>query len=89
MLLNKTIKQNLLNELKSLEREEAFEYFQDKVGEILTARVVNVAENYVMLNLKRGVDVSISMKDCIPGEKFNIGEEKKVYVTPALRLSTP
>lgn len=73
-------KQNLLNELKSLEREEAFEFFQDKVGEILTARVVSANENYAVLNLKRGVDVSISYKDAIPGETFNVGEEKKVYV---------
>jgi len=74
-------KQNFQNEIKNLEREEAFEFFQDKVGEILTARVKNSTENFYILNLKKGVDVPISMKDIIPGEKFSIGQEVKVYVT--------
>lgn len=73
-------KQTLQNELKGLEREEAYEFFKDKVGEILTARVINVNDTFATLSLKKGVEATISYRDAIPGETFNIGEEKKVYV---------
>ncbi len=73
-------KQNLLNELKSLEREEAYDYFSEKVGEIVTGRIIAVNDKFVTLQLKSGVDATISIRDCIPGEKFEIGSEKKVYV---------
>ena len=74
-------KQNFQNEIKNLEREEAYEYFKDKVGEILTGKVTNVGEGYALLNLKKGVDVAISYKDAIPGEKFEVGQDKQVYVS--------
>lgn len=73
-------KQNLLNELKSLEREEAYNYFIDKVGEVVTGKVIAVNEKYITFNLKTGVDTTMGVKDAIPGETFNIGDEKKMYV---------
>ena len=73
-------KQNLLNELKSLEREEAYNYFIDKVGEVVTGRVIAVNDKFITFNLKAGVDTTMGMKDAIPGETFNIGDEKKIYV---------
>ena len=73
-------KQNFLNEITNLEREEAYNYFKDKVGEVLTGKVTNIGDGYAVLNLKKGVDVTIFSKDAIPGEKFEIGQEKQVYV---------
>ena len=73
-------KQTLTNELKGLEREEAYNFFSDKVGEIVSGRVVASNDHFVTLNLARGVEATISLKDCIPGETFVEGEMKKVYV---------
>lgn len=80
-------KQTLLNELKGLEREEAYNFFADKEGEIVSGRVVSSNEHFVTLNLSRGVDATISIKDCIPGETFYEGEMKKVYVVSVEKTS--
>lgn len=80
-------KQTLLNELKGLEREEAYKFFADKVGEVLTGRVVSANDHFVTLNLAKGVEATISLKDCIPGETFVEGESKKVYVSNVEKTS--
>ena len=80
-------KQTLLSELKGLEREEAYNFFADKAGEILTGRVVAVNDKFVTLNLARGVEATISLRDCIPNEKFIEGENKKVYVISVEKTS--
>ena len=74
-------RQNLLNELKGLEREEAFDFFNDKVGEIISARVLAKHDNYVAFSLGKGIDATMSYRDALPGEEFNVGEEKKVYLS--------
>lgn len=80
-------KQNLLNELKGLEREEAYNFFSERVGEIVTGKIIASNDRFVTLSLKSGVDATISLRDCIPGETFNLGEEKKVYVVGVEKTS--
>ena len=74
-------RQNLLNELKSLEREEAFDFFNDKVGEIVTAKVVNINDKFITFHLGKSIDATMSYHDALPNEEFTIGEEKKVYIS--------
>ncbi len=74
-------RQNLLNELKSLEREEAFSFFNDKVGEIITGRVIAKNDKFVTISLGKGVEATMSFKDALADEDFLVGEEKKVYIT--------
>ena len=74
-------RQNLLNELKGLEREEAFDFFNDKVGEIVSAKVVNVNDKFITFHLGKSIDATMSYRDALPNEEFVIGEEKKVYIS--------
>ncbi len=74
-------RQNLLNELTSLEREDAYNYFFEKIGEIITGRVSAKNDKFITLNLGKGVEATISTKDIIEGETYLVGEEKKVYIT--------
>lgn len=74
-------RQNLLNELKSLEREEAFNFYEDKVGEIITARVVDTNDRFVTLALGKGVEATMSSKEFLEDETYTVGEEKKVYIS--------
>lgn len=80
-------KQNLLNELKALEREEAYTFFADKEGEIVTGKVKSVNDKFVTLELAKGVVATISIRDCIPGEPFYLESEKKVYVVSVEKTS--
>jgi N utilization substance protein A len=74
-------RQNLLNELKGLEREEAFEFFNDKVGEIVSARVLSKNDKFITFSLGKGIDATMSYRDALPNEEFLVGEEKKVYLS--------
>jgi N utilization substance protein A len=74
-------KQNLLNELKSLEREDAFAFFDEKVGEVITGRVTAKNDKFITLSLGKGVEATMSMKDILPDEVYLVGEEKKVYIS--------
>ncbi len=74
-------RQNLLNELKGLEREEAFDFFNDKIGEIISARVIAKNDKFVSFSLGKGIEATMSYRDALPNEDFLIGEEKKVYLS--------
>ncbi|HHZ11477.1 MAG TPA: transcription termination/antitermination protein NusA [Acholeplasmataceae bacterium] len=74
-------KQSLLSGLKELERENAYNFFKDKVGEVITAKVVDYSNNFVTFNVGKNCLANMPDKEGIPGEKFVPGEEKKVYIT--------
>ena len=74
-------RQNLLNELKGLEREEAFDFFSEKVGEIISARVISKNDKFITFSMGKGIEATMSYRDALPNEEFLIGEEKKVYLS--------
>ncbi|MDD4212210.1 MAG: transcription termination factor NusA [Bacilli bacterium] len=78
-------RQNLLNELTSLEREDAYHYFSEKIGEIITGRVTAKNERFITISLGKGVDATMSIKDSIESEDYLVGEEKKVYISKVER----
>lgn len=73
-------KQNLLNGLKELEREKSFVFFNDKVGEIVTGRVVNVQSGFISFGIGMNVEAHMPIKEGLPGEDFIVGQEKKLYI---------
>ncbi len=73
-------KQTLTNELKGLEREEAFSFFESKVHEIITATVIDVNSRFATFSIGKGLYASMPISETIPGEVLNPGDRKKVYV---------
>lgn len=73
-------KNTLVNELKNLEREEAYAFFSEKVGEIITASVVDSNAKFVTFDMGKGTYASMPMTETIPGETFTPGESKVVYI---------
>jgi len=69
------------NELKNLEREEAYNFFNEKTGEIITATVNDVNQNFVTFVIGKNTFASMPLVEAIPGETFNPGDQKKVYIT--------
>lgn len=75
-------RQTLLSELKDLERKEAYEYFSGKVGEMLLAKVENVIpEKYIVFDMEKDTQATMSFRDALPNEEFRIGEVKRVLLT--------
>ncbi len=73
-------KNTFSNELKNLEREEAYKFFSEKVKEIITAEVNDVNASFVTFSIGKGIFASMPISETIPGETFTPGETKKVYI---------
>ncbi len=74
-------KQSLLSGLKELERENSYNYFKDKVGEVITAKVTDYSNNFVTFSVGKDCFANMPDKEGVPGESFYPGDEKKVYIT--------
>jgi N utilization substance protein A len=75
-----TAKQMLTQGLKQLERERNFEYFTNKVGEMLIAEIVKINDDFVTLYLGKDTETSIPSKDLLPADLF-LGNRLSVYIT--------
>ena len=80
-------KQNLLNELKNLEREEMYNYFSQKTGEIVRGKILAVNDKFITLNVGTNVTVTVLVKDCLPGESLDVGAFKSFYVSDVEKQS--
>lgn len=74
-------KQSLLSGLKELEREDSYNFFQERVGEVINAKVVDYNNGFVTFNVGKDCLANMPDKEGLPGESFKVGEEKKVYIT--------
>ncbi len=74
-------KQALLSGLKELERDEAFKFFTERVGEIITARVLVASDTFVTFDIGKNTEANMPVSEGLPGEQFLAGSEKKVYIT--------
>lgn len=74
-------KQALLSGLKELEREEAYNFFVDKVGEIINAKVITASDTFVTFAIGKNCEANMPITEGLPNEEFIPGEEKKVYIT--------
>ena len=74
-------KQALLSGLKELEREEAYNFFADKVGEIINAKVITASDTFVTFSIGKNCEANMPVTEGLPNEEFIPGEEKKVYIT--------
>jgi len=75
-----TAKQMLTQGLKQLERERNLEYFTDKVGEMISAELVQINDEFVTLNLGKDTETSIPARDLLPSDLF-LGNRISVYIT--------
>ena len=75
-----TAKQMLTQGLKQLERERNFIYFNDKVGDMLIAEIVQINDEFVTLDLGKDTETSIPARDLLPSDLF-LGNRLSVYIT--------
>ena len=75
-----TAKQMLTQGLKQLERERNLEYFTNKVGEMLSAEIVQINDEFVTLYLGKETETSIPARDLLTSDLF-LGNRLSVYIT--------
>lgn len=75
-----TAKQVLVQKMREAERNSIMEEFGDKENELLigTVALEDVDNYFIDLGRTNGI---LPKKECIPGEKIEMGKQLKVYVT--------
>lgn len=75
-----TAKQVIVQKIREAERDSIMGEFADKEGELLigTVALEDVDNYFIDLGRSNGI---LPKKECIPGEKIEMGKQIKVYVT--------
>ena len=73
---------NIFNQgLKEIGNKRAYEFFKEKVGEMVTGRILSVANGYAVLDIGKNTRVSLSISEALPSERLEPGHPLKVYIT--------
>lgn len=73
---------NIFNQgIKELCNKRAYEFFKEKEGEMVSGRILSVANGYATIDIGKNVHVSLAVNEAIPSEKLDIGQTLKVYIT--------
>jgi N utilization substance protein A len=85
-LAAQTAKQVIMQRLREAEKEGAFEEFNKKVGEIITATVQQRESHGYLVNLGR-IETYLPNGDVIPGEMFHPKERVKLLIVEVKKSS--
>ena len=89
-----TARQMILQKIRQAEREHVFEEYKDRVGDIVSGTVRQIAHRDLIVDIGKAEAV-IPAKERIPTEEYNIGDRVRAYILnvqsntagPALILS--
>lgn len=81
-----TAKQVLIQRIREAERDQIFEQYQSKVGELTTGSVQQVDRGNVIVNLGRAEGV-LPPKEQIQKERYRQGERIRVYILDVQKLA--
>ena len=74
-------KQVFMQGLKELGRIRAYEFFKDRQNEMISATVVAIKEEAIVLSIGLDYNAFMPIKETLPGEEFKDGDTVKVYIT--------
>jgi N utilization substance protein A len=77
-------KQLIVQKLREAERDFQFNQFSEREGEIVMGLVQSTSPSGVVLNLGR-IEATLSRKEQIPGERFELQQRVRAYVSEVKR----
>jgi transcription termination/antitermination protein NusA len=89
-----TARQVILQKIRQAERDHVFEEYKDRVGDIVSGTVRQIAHRDLIVDIGKA-EAIIASKDRIPTEEYQIGDRVRAYISkvqsgsagPALVLS--
>ena len=66
--------------VRQKQRAQAFDHFKDMEGEMVTATVANVNDKYVVLDLGYGATSTLSNRELLATDNFQIGDTLRVFI---------
>ncbi len=83
-IATQSAKQVIVQKVRDAERQQQFEEFKDRVGEIISGAVKRVEYGNVIIDIGRGEAV-IHRNSLIPREAFRVGERVRAYIQDVRR----
>ncbi len=81
-----TAKQVVVQRIRDAEREQVYDEFGDRVGEVVTGVVQRTEQRNVVINLGK-VDALLPPPEQVPTEPYNFNDRLKVYVLEVRRTT--
>jgi N utilization substance protein A len=80
-----TAKQIILQRIREVERDQVFDQFANREGELLTGTVSRVEPRAIILDVGKGVEAILATSEQSPLEHYRIGQPVKAYVLEVRR----
>ena len=80
-----TAKQIILQRIREVERDQVFDQFANREGELLTGSVSRVEPRAIILDVGKGVEAILATSEQSPLEHYRIGQPVKAYVLEVRR----
>ena len=74
-------KQILNQNIKNYEKENSFAYFKNMENEMISAKVIDIQDNYLTLSIGQGITTLLPKKELLPNDEFFVGDSIRVYVS--------
>ena len=76
----RSAKSTLASNIQGLLREKAYNYFKALEGEMITADVIEIKNDFVTLNIGQNVTTILPNNEMLPNDEFKVGDRIKVYI---------
>ena len=80
-----TAKQIILQRMREVERDQVFDQFASREGELITGSVSRVEPRAIILDVGKGVEAILATSEQSPLEHYRIGQPVKAYVLEVRR----
>jgi len=80
-----TAKQIILQRIREVERDQVFDQFASREGELITGSVSRVEPRAIVLDVGKGVEAILSTTEQSPLEHYRIGQPVKAFVLEVKR----
>src|SRR5690349_2273487 len=80
-----TAKQIILQRIREVERDQVFDQFANREGELITGSVSRVEPRAIILDVGKGVEAVLRPAEQSPLEHYRIGQNVKAYVLEVRR----
>ena len=80
-----TAKQIILQRIREVERDQVFDQFANREGELLTGSVSRVEPRAIILDVGKGVEAILATSEQSPLEHYRIGQPVKAFVLEVRR----
>ena len=80
-----TAKQIILQRIREVERDQVFDQFASREGELITGSVGRVEPRAIILDVGKGVEAVLAPSEQSPLEHYRIGQPVKAYVLEVRR----